>query len=116
MKITNLDQTTQAAMDMEGAKNVLKQVPLSKNDGAPNFVFRVFSIKPEGHTPYHQHDFEHLIYILQGNGVAVKENNQEKPIKQGDFIFVPPNEMHQLKNKSEQDVFQFICAVPKDYE
>lgn len=116
MKITNLDQTTKIAMNMEGAKDVFKQVPLSKDDGAPNFVFRVFSVEPGGHSPYHSHDFEHLIYILEGQGAFVSENNEEHPAKQGDFALILPNEMHQLKNKSEQDILKFICAVPKEFE
>jgi quercetin dioxygenase-like cupin family protein len=115
MKITNLEETSKTAMDMEGAKNVFKQVPLSLNDGAPNFVFRVFSVEPEGHTPYHQHPFEHLIYVLEGNGVLVSEN-KENPVQQGNFLLVLPDEMHQLKNVSDSDTFKFICAVPKDYE
>ena len=101
---------------MEGAKNVFKQVPLSQDDGAPNFVFRVFSVEPGGNSPYHQHQFEHLIYILEGKGALVSENNEENTVKQGDFVLVLPNEMHQLKNKSEQDTFKFICAVPKEFE
>ncbi len=116
MKITNLDQITKTAMDMEGAKNVLKQVPLSKEDGAPNFVFRVFSVEPSGYSPHHKHDFEHLVYILEGSGALVSEGKEETPIKKGDFILILPNEMHQLKNKSDHNILQFICAVPKEYE
>ncbi len=91
-------------------------MPLSKEDGAPNFVFRVFSVEPGGHSPYHRHEFEHLTYILAGKGAIVSENNEESLIKQGDFALILPNEMHQFKNKSDQDILQFICAVPKEFE
>ena len=116
MKITNLDQTIKTIVDMEGAKDVFRQTPLSKDDGAPNFVFRVFSVEPGGHTPYHKHPFEHLNYIIEGKGVVVSENGKEQAVKKGDFALVLPDEMHQYKNKSEQDKLIFICAVPKEFE
>ncbi len=116
MKITSLDQTEKTIVNMEGAKDVFRQVPLSKEDGAPNFVFRVFSVEPGGHTPYHQHPFEHLNFVIEGNGALVTEDKQEHPIKKGDFALVNPDEIHQYKNKSDQEPFVMICAVPKEYE
>jgi len=52
VKITNLEKTPMTKMDMEGAKDTYKQIPISKADGTPNFSFRVFTIMPVGHTPY----------------------------------------------------------------
>ena len=115
MKITSLAKEKKEVMQMEGARNVLKQVPISKNDGAPVFSFRVFTIEPEGHTPFHTHPFEHENYIIQGNGAIVTENG-EREIRQGDYVFVAPNEKHQYKNKSKGESFVMICAVPKEYE
>jgi len=116
MKITSLNQTSKTVMDMEGVKDVFKQVPLSQEDGAPNFVFRVISVEPGGHSPYHTHPFEHLNYVIEGKGALVSENKEEHPIKKGDFVLVNPEEIHQYKNKSETDKLIFICAVPKEYE
>ncbi len=116
MKITNLNEIPKTTMDMEGVKNVLKQVPLSKNDGSPNFSFRVFTIGVEGHTPYHQHDSEHLNYVISGNGVIVNESGEETPIKGGYFSLILPNEKHQYRNKSQNEDLVVICAVPKEYE
>ena len=116
MKINNLDSIEKIKLTMEGAKDVLKQVPISKNDGSPIFSFRVFTIKPHGHTPYHRHPFEHLNYVIKGNGALVTENGEEHEIKEGDFALILPDEKHQYKNKSETDPLIMICAVPKDYE
>jgi quercetin dioxygenase-like cupin family protein len=116
MKITSLDQVEKIKVTMEGAKDAFKQVPLSKNDGAPVFSFRVFTLEPNGHTPYHQHPFEHLNYIIEGHGVTVGENGEEREVNKGDFVLVLPNEKHQYKNKSASEPFIFICAVPKEYE
>ena len=44
MKITSLDQVEKTKMMMEGAKDVWKQIPISKADGTPSLSFRVFTI------------------------------------------------------------------------
>jgi quercetin dioxygenase-like cupin family protein len=114
MYITNLEKTTKTIPDMTGAKNVLKQVPLSKKDGAPNFSFRVFTIGPGGHTPFHSHPFEHLNYVIAGVGKVVT-SEQEHDVRKGDFVLILPDEVHQYKNNGTRPMVM-ICAVPKDYE
>ncbi len=116
MKITNLDAVPSAEMNMEGARDVRKQVPISGSDGSPAFAFRVFTIEPEGHTPHHAHPFEHLNYIIDGDGVIVNESGEEQVVKKGDFVLVLPGEKHQYRNKSALRPFVMICAVPKEYE
>ena len=46
MKITSLEQIERTPVIMEGAEGVSKQAPLSRNDGAPVFCFRVFTLEP----------------------------------------------------------------------
>jgi quercetin dioxygenase-like cupin family protein len=116
MKITSLDQVEKTNMAMEGAKNILKQVPISKADGTPFLSFRVFTIMPGGHSPYHTHPFEHINYIIEGEGALVTESGEERPVKKGDFALVLPGEKHQYKNRSAQNPMIMICGVPKEYE
>ncbi|MBN1663608.1 MAG: cupin domain-containing protein [Deltaproteobacteria bacterium] len=116
MNITRLEDTAKTRMTMEGAKDVWKQVPISKADGTPNFSLRVFTIMPRGHTPYHTHPFEHLNYVIDGEGAVVTENGDERPVKRGDFVLVLPDEKHQYKNASSKDPLVMICGVPKAYE
>jgi len=116
MKIVNLESVPAAKVDMEGAQNAYKQLVLSRNDGAPTFSFRVFTVNPGGHTPYHEHASEHLNYIMQGQGVLVDAAGTEHGIKKGNFALVRPNEKHQYKNTSKDEPLVLICAVPKEYE
>jgi len=116
MKTTRLDELDKIKVTMEGAKDVWKQIPISKNDGSPVFAFRVFTIEPNGHTPYHAHSFEHINYVISGNGVLVDEEGEKSEIKTGDFALVLPDEKHQYRNKSADEPLVIICAVPKDYE
>ena len=116
MKIISLNEVSKGPVDLEGASNVEKQVPVGAADGSPVFCFRVFTISPDGHTPYHQHPFEHINYVIEGEGVLVKENGEHIPIRKGDFALVLPDEVHQYRNTAKENDLVVICAVPKEFE
>lgn len=116
MKIVNLENVQKVKADMPGAKDTYKQVPISRDDGSEVFSFRVFTIEPGGHTPFHEHPFEHLNYIISGSGAIVAPDQSEQNISTGDFALVPANEKHQYKNLSADEDLVLICAVEKEYE
>lgn len=116
MKVTNLTNVPKSRVEMEGAANALKQVPISTADGSPAFAFRVFTLAPHGHTPYHRHGFEHINYVIRGRGVLVSGSDEQTPIEEGDFALVLPDELHQYRNTSETEDLILICAVPKEFE
>ena len=115
MKIISLDEVKKDKVNMEGAEGAWKQVPLSREDGAPVYSYRVFTVVPGGHTPYHQHPYEHMNYIIDGVGALVNEKGEEQPIKAGDFALVMPDEKHQYRNKGDRPL-KLICGVPKEFE
>ncbi|MCD6390945.1 MAG: cupin domain-containing protein [Dehalococcoidia bacterium] len=115
MYVTRLDKVEKSVPEMEGAKGIYKQIPLSRKDGVPTFSFRVFTIEPGGHTPFHQHAFEHMNYVISGEGILVAEDGGRE-IREGDFSLVLPGEKHQYKNSSENQNLVIICAVSKEYE
>lgn len=114
MLVTRLSEVEKTVPAMEGAKDIYKQIPLSKKDGVPTFSFRVFTIKPGGHTPFHQHMFEHMTYVIEGKGVMVGAD-QKHELSKGDFALILPDEKHQVRNTGKSDLV-IICAVPKEYE
>ncbi|MFC2085221.1 cupin domain-containing protein [Bacteroidota bacterium] len=116
MKIINLSEVNKTKVLMEGADSAFKQIPISKNDRTPTYSFRVFTIEPGGFTPYHCHDYEHLNYIIDGEGFLINEKGENQIVKKGDFAIVLPNEKHQYRNISEQNDLVLICAVPKQFE
>lgn len=116
MHITSLDSVAKSKSDMEGAEGLYKQIPVGTAQGVPNFSFRVFTLLPQGHTPYHEHAFEHVNYIIEGEGVLVDAVGREYPLKKGDFALILPSEKHQYRNKSMEKPFVIICAVPREYE
>jgi quercetin dioxygenase-like cupin family protein len=115
MHVTRLDEIEKTVPEMEGAKRVYKQVPLSAKHGAPTFSFRVFTVEPGGHTPFHQHPYEHMNYIIDGQGILVAED-REREVRAGDFALVLPGEKHQYRNSSQTRNMVMICAVPVAHE
>jgi quercetin dioxygenase-like cupin family protein len=113
--ITALEKVKKTIPDMKDAKGVYKQIPISRENGTSTFSFRVFTIEPGGHTPLHNHPFEHLNYVIEGNGAVIAEN-REYEVKKGDFVMILPGEIHQYRNISTSIPLVIICAVPKEHE
>jgi quercetin dioxygenase-like cupin family protein len=92
------------------AAGIQKRVVLGPRQGAPTFVMRIFDVPPGAASPWHQHDWEHEVYVLAGKGVAISQGG-ETPIRRGDAILIVPNEMHSLKNTGRA-ALRFMCLVP----
>ena len=116
MKIIGIDKVEKKRVEMEGATGAWKQMPLGSRDGAPVYAFRVFTVEPGGNTPYHSHPYEHMNYIIEGEGMLIDESGNEHPVKAGDFAMVKPGEKHQYRNSSSGTLFRMICGVPKEFE
>ena len=99
----------QVPADAEGNPAEGTWVQVLIPDG-PNFVMRVFAVRPGGHTPRHSHPWEHEAYVLSGNGRV--EGDGEFKVSRGDAVFVAPDELHSFVNTGEEDL-RFICVVPK---
>ena len=98
------------AVTMEGASGVKVRYLINELRGAKNFAMRVFELAKGGHTPYHQHDFEHEVSVLQGKGI-LKTKDDDRTLEPGDIAWVPPNDMHQFRNAGDEPFF-FMCLVP----
>ena len=90
------------AKDAEGGSNKLSvRWLITEEIGAENFAMRLFEMEAGGNSPLHSHNWEHEVFILEGEGVVV-DGEDEKKFKEGDAIFIPSNEKHQLKNNSNK--------------
>lgn len=108
MKVEHYSRT--AAEPVEGVPGVTIRWVIGEEDDAPNFAMRIFEIEPGHSTPYHQHDWEHEVLVLDGEGI-VRQGGGELRIRDGSVIFVPGMEMHQFANRGES-VLRFVCLVP----
>jgi len=103
-------------VQMDGVKGVKMAVMLGREHGMPHFSIRQFQVEPGGHSPHHSHDYEHEVYIVQGGGTVLL-GGKEHPVKAGDVVYVPADEMHQFKAASAgpgnpAGGMTFLCMVP----
>ncbi len=110
MKVAHYSESQGKQFDGEIVKNVTGRIAIGKDDGAPNFCMRVFTIGPEGYTPRHSHEWEHEIFVHSGHG-QVFQSGSWVDASAGSTIFVPGMEEHQLKNVGDED-FTFVCLIP----
>ena len=63
-------------------------------------------------SPHYHVNCESAIYVVSGNGRFLSGLGLEKSdaIAKGDFIYVPPNSVHQPINDSESETMELIVA------
>jgi len=110
MKIVDYKEVKAEAVDFEDVKDVKVRWLISDKDKAPNFAMRLFEGGPGGYSPLHTHNWEHEVFVLEGEGVA-NNGEEETKIKKGTVIYVAPNEKHQFRNVGDS-IFKFICLIP----
>ena len=103
-------ETVKAENAGEGSSKLTIRWLITKDTGAPNFAMRLFEMEPGGNSPFHAHDWEHEMFVIDGEGVVVSAEGK-KPVSAGTVVFVPPNEKHQFKNTGNKTL-KFLCLVP----
>lgn len=111
MKINQESKLANDRVEAEGAENVSMSILVGSRDGSDDIIMRLFTILPGGHTPLHVHDWEHLIRIEEGRGIAVDGEGNEHKVAPATSLFVPAGEEHQFRNPFPE-VFRFICVIP----
>lgn len=110
MKHVHYSEVKEEIPKEEGVKDTTIRWLILDKDGAKNFAMRLFEVQPNGYTPLHQHDWEHEVFILEGNG-KTKNKKEEESFKQGDVFFIPPMEWHQFINTGKKTL-RFLCLIP----
>jgi len=94
----------------DSLKNVSRKILIGPEDGSRRIVMRLFRVEPQGYTPYHTHDFEHVVKVEKGRGVVVDAQGRETLLEEGSCAYVGPNEKHQFRNPFDQP-FEFLCII-----
>lgn len=108
--IKNNSDVRENYVEEKGNKDVLKKILIGLEDGSDNIIMRYFKILPQGNTPFHSHDHEHVVKIEKGQGVVVDGAGEETIIREGQSLFIRKNEKHQFKNPF-QKLFEFLCII-----
>ena len=74
----------------EPMPGVKKEVVIGPDEGAENFIMRVFEVAPGLTSPDHAHPWEHEIFILAGEGAARDGRERKRPSERGAPFFSPP--------------------------
>lgn len=98
-------------MNNDELKGVKYYPFISAGDGAPTFAMRLFELSSGGHTPHHDHSWEHEVYITSGNGFVLR-NNEKIFIEKDNCIFINGSEKHQFI--AGENGLSFICVVPNE--
>lgn len=79
----------------------------------PEYGLRLFTIKPGGYIPEHQHQYVETVIMLTGKlliaGHKDRQKIAEREIGPGDYFYVPPMEPHGLKNVGNEPATLFCC-------
>lgn len=76
------------------------------------FDVRYFEIAPGGHSSLEKHLHTHVVIGARGQGV-LSSGDQTIPLKPFDVAYVPPLEVHQLRNDATEP-FGFFCIVDRE--
>jgi quercetin dioxygenase-like cupin family protein len=109
--VNHLNETEKTKISHPLAKNAFMKVLVSEKEGWEDYVMRVVEVEKEGYTPKHQHPWPHINYVIEGQG-EIMIDGVLNPVEAGSYAFVPSDTLHQYKNTGD-DVFKFICIVPK---
>jgi quercetin dioxygenase-like cupin family protein len=110
MKVMEYTDAEPTLFDSGAAQGVAARVVIGKADGAQNFCMRVFVLAPGGHTPEHSHDWEHEMFVHAGTG-EIYGNGQWNPVQPGKVLFIPANEVHQIRNSGSESLI-IVCLIP----
>jgi len=110
MKVTPKKSIVFNKAKMKRAKRVSVAKLIAADEGSPTVAMRLFEIAPGGQTPWHAHDWEHVIFGVKGRGI-LKTENGDAPFGPGDSLLVEPDEEHNFVNAGA-GVLTFVCIVP----
>ena len=97
--------------DLPEYDGVRKAILVGPADGSDEIAMRLFSVVPGGSTPYHDHEFPHIVRVEAGEGVVVDAEGAEHPLSVGQLVYVHGDEQHCFRNTGSGP-FDFLCIVP----
>ena len=112
MIIGHETQIISAKTDAPGAKGAAIKAIIGAEQGWDDYVMRIIDLEPGGHSPRHTHDWPHINYMIQGEGILYMQG-KETEVKAGSFAYVPAGVEHQYRNTGRGN-FRFICIVPAE--
>jgi quercetin dioxygenase-like cupin family protein len=81
-----------------------------------------FEVAGGGYVEPHSHPTHEFYYVLNGRGIMSIEDQEDREIRQGDLVHIPPDKVHSLRPVSDHAPIHCFCfavgvkgAGPIDY-
>jgi quercetin dioxygenase-like cupin family protein len=116
--LVNVESVPLEDLEKEGAEKVKVRYLIDERHGSNRFALRIYTVERNGRTPLDQHQYEHQVYVLSGEGLLRTHENRPvlRPVRAGDTIFIPSNAIHQFINEREEPlVFLCVRGNPSQY-
>ena len=85
--------------------------PVNPNAPAKNLGLVMFYIPPHAVLEPGSHETEETYVILEGSGVMTFGSGP-RPVKKGDFVYLPPWCLHGIENTGTEMLVVLICTSP----
>jgi quercetin dioxygenase-like cupin family protein len=82
---------------------------ITEKEGADHFAMRLFRLEPGGYTPFHVHGWEHEVFVLEGTGQVIGEE-ETQPLEAGTAVYVSAEERHRFQ--AGESGLVFLCCIP----
>jgi len=83
-----------------GMEGITKRVLIGTDEGAQGISLRFFEVPPLRASANENHPEQHQVYIVTGQG-EVLLGEEWHDFSEGDVIFIPGGEQHQLRNTGD---------------
>ena len=112
MYVRKRSEIDKIKLEADTIKNIEKQVLIGGEQGWDSHVMRMFTLGIDGYSPKHSHSWDHMVYIVKGEGV-INIEGIDYPVSGDSVAFVPGGKEHQFLQKG-RDEFVFMCIVPTE--
>ena len=112
MDVTNLDSVP-SFITKDGSE--IRELLAHRNSSIRNQSLAEARLQPGASTQEHYHRLtEEIYYITQGSG-CMRIEDEERDVKIGDAIAIPPGRKHKIWNTGH-DVLRLLCCCAPAYE
>jgi quercetin dioxygenase-like cupin family protein len=110
--LINPENVQSEDLSKRGAVKVKVRYLIDERQGSERFALRLYTVEKGGHTPPDQHEYEHHVYVLKGQGL-LREGQENihvlRSLHEGDSIFIPSHAVHQFINEFNEPLV-FLCV------
>jgi mannose-6-phosphate isomerase-like protein (cupin superfamily) len=86
--------------------------PANPKAPAQNLGLVLFCVPPHASLPPGSHETEEIYVILRGEGTMTFAEGQQRAVKEGDFVHLPPWCEHGIENTGRVTLEVLICTAP----